>query len=443
MSASQQIEWIDDNQSEMIEFLSEYVSYRSATENEAEVQREFLKPFFEEEMAWDVVREVDVSEAGDRPNLNIRWKGTSDDGEKNLLFNGHSDVVDVDEEEATQDWTYDPWDTTVTDGRIYGRGTNDMKGPNTATIWAAKALMETGVELEGDLVLSLVVGEEFGQGRNYGAKPATQALLDRGVNIPLCINVEGTSGEIHTKTSFLFDFRIEIPGKKIHASQRNLTKYPQRYGLSMGSTIGVDAGLLMAKIRQRLDELEDDWNRKFRDRIWGGGGYPTPVDEQGVGAISLACTEIEAGDYSAAIPGHATIKGQVYGPPFVDQEQIWEELTSAVDSVSATHSWLSDNPPKYYWKEMHDWPPVSTSIDSPASKTLGEAVKAVTGEEPIYSGSKILTDASFIQECGVDVIVHGPGNLAMGAHGPDEFLGLDDMVTAAKVYVTMMKKWCT
>ena len=433
-------DWIEAHEDAMVDFLEEYISYRSPTEDEAEVQREFVEPFFRDEMAWDAVEIVDVTDERDRPNVNAVLVGESDGDGRNILFNGHSDVVDVTPENE-ESWTYDPWDPVIEDGTLYGRGANDMKGPNTAMIWAVKAIMESDVELSGDVMMSIVVGEELAQ-QEVGSIPATNAHLDAGRGIPICLNAEPTNNEIHTKSSGTFDFRIEIQGKEIHTSQKNLLQYPQRHGIPQGNDVGVDATDIMVRIIEQFDELEHQWNMRNADEIYGGGGVPR-ADVQGVGPIGITCTILEAGDYIASIPGHATIEGQVYWPPYADDEALWQEMKDAVEALAATDDWLTDNPPKMDCKEIVDWPAFGVSPDHPGCRTLGAAYQEVTGEQPVYSGFKAVADNGYIQrDCGVDAISMGPGDVSMGAHGPDEYLPLEQFETAAKTYASMILDWC-
>lgn len=432
--------WIDRHEQEMIDFIREYISYRSPTEHEEEVQRKFVEPFFRNEMEWDEVEIVDVSDDQDRPNVNGRLNGTGDGDGQHLLFNGHSDVVDV-SEEAEEAWEYDPWDPVTVDGNLYGRGSNDMKGPNTAMIWAAKAIMESGVGLSGDLMMSIVVGEELDQ-QEVGSIPATDAHLKNVDEIPICVNVEPTNNEIHTRSAATFDFTIEIQGKDIHTSQKNLTQYPQRFGIPAGQDVGVDAAKIMTELLERFQDLEDQWNLRYRDEIYGGGGQPRP-DIQGVGPVGINCTIMKAGDYLAAVPGHATIQGHVFYPPFVDDEDLWKEMQEVVEGLAATNDWLKKNPPKMHWKDVFDWPSFDVSPNHPGCQALGKSYEEITGEGPIYSGFKAVADNGYIQrDCGIDTISMGPGDISMGAHGPDEYLPLDQFRTAAKTYANMILNWC-
>ena len=432
-------EWLDNNQNEMIDFLCEYIQYESATGDEEVVQRHFIEPFFRDKMDWDEVELVDVTNENNRPNVNGRLIGMGNG--KNLLFNGHSDVVDITDEDL-QSWNYDPWDPVIDEGNIYGRGSNDMKGPNTAMIWAVKAIMESNIELQGNLLMSIVVGEELGQ-QEVGSIPATNNHLQQLNDELFCINTEPTNNEIHTKSSATFDFSIDIQGKSIHTSQRNLTQYPQRFGIPDGNTVGVDASKIMMEIIRRFNQLEDEWNFRYEDEIYGSGGYPIPQDIQGVGLVSINCTKLRSGDYISKIPGFAKIEGHVFYPPEVDENELWNEMKATVDSLKHTSDWIKEHPPKMNWKDVWDWPPFKLDVEHPGCQTLGNSVEEITGNTAVFSGFKPTCDNTYIQmECGVDTISFGPGDISMGAHGPDEYLPLDQFMTAAKIYADMIIRWC-
>lgn len=432
------LSWIDDKQNEIIDFLKKYVSYRSPSGEEEQVQMEFLKPFLNEKMDWNDVEVVDVSSSGSRPNLNMVLEGAGSG--KNLLFNGHSDVVDVTEKEE-EDWENDPWNPVIESEKMYGRGTTDMKGGITAFLWAIKAIMDCGLNLQGDVLASIVVGEERAEAE-IGSIAATKEFLSRNIDIPFCINAEPTNNEIHTKSAGTFDFEISIPGKEVHTSQKNLMRYPQRYGIPNGREVGVDPVPLMGEVLTKLEELEHQWNMRYRDRVYGGGGHPNP-DVQGVGPIAICNTLIRAGEYISSIPGEASIEGQIYYPPFVEDKQIWKEMVEVVKGVQSTSDWLKENPIEVKWKQKFDWPPYEVSIDHPGPETLARSVAEVSDRGPVYSAFKAVSDCTYIQkECDVDAISLGPGDLSMGAHGSDEYIVLDQLAEAAKIYAAMILNWC-
>lgn len=439
---SEAVAWIGNHDDEMLDFLAEFVRYRSTTEAEAEVQNDLLAPYFEEK-GWHDVDIVDVSNDGNRPNVNARLQGAGNG--RNLLFNGHCDVVDVPQEKREKFWTTDPWEAQIKDGVVYGRGTSDMKGPLTAMIWGVRSLIETDAEIDGDVLVSVVVGEERAQ-QDYGAIPATEAWLER-VDVPFCVNCEPTNLEIHTTSAALFNIDIRVYGKAVHASQHNLVRYPQRRGVPQGREVGVDAIRPLTALLDRLFELEHQLNMSLSGETRDS---PAPDDLQGVGTITIVPTVIEAGEYIASIADEARIEGQVYLPPSIDPQRVREKIEAVIDTLVATDGWLADHPPEVEFggqlgdhREYSYWPAFEVPTDAPGSRALGRSVQKITGEEAVYSGFKAVTDGGFIQKvCGVDSISFGPGNTTMGVHGANEYVPIDQLTQAAKIYAAMILEWC-
>jgi acetylornithine deacetylase len=431
-------EWIESHRTEIVMFLMDFIQNKSPTGQEIGVQRDFIIPFFNQEMNFD---EIDVfSEAPtERPNVNGTWYGNS--SSNNLLLSGHVDVVDVGSESLTR-WTKDPWKPVIENEKIYGRGSNDMKGGLTAMIWATKALMDLDIKLKGDLLLSCVIGEELDQ-KQWGAIPSTKKFQEKGTDIHFCIVPEPTNNEIHILSAAAFDFSISILGKEAHTSMKNLTQYPQRYGIPTGKEVGIDASVIMVDLLQRLSKLEQNWNMRYSDQIFGGGGYPDPKDVQGVGVHSINCTIIEAGNYIASIPGYAKIKGEVFYSPRNNDEMLWDEMKEVANGLASIYDWLKEHPIEMKWKEMFDWPAYDVSKEHPGVQSLAKAYESVTNKNAIISGFKAVDDAAYIQrDCGVDAISFGPGDLYMGTHGPDEYIPIDQLIIGTKTLATMIIEWC-
>ena len=114
----------------------------------------------------------------DRPNLTAVWRGQG--GGRSLLLTGHMDTVP----RGSAAWSVDPFGGLHQDGRIYGLGAIDMKGPLAACMLAIRALQQSGVRLNGDLVLESVVDEEFGgvngtiAGRMHGPRVDAALLVE-------------------------------------------------------------------------------------------------------------------------------------------------------------------------------------------------------------------------------------------------------------------------
>jgi len=431
-------EWVDRHQDEIADFLKSFIRHKSPTGKELVVQRDFLRPFLEK-MGFDQIDYFSVSPEAERPNLNGIWKGRG--GGRNLLFSGHVDVIDV-SPEALKRWTKDPWEPALEGGKIYGRGSNDMKGGDTAMVWATKALMDSGIRLKGDLLVSCVIGEERNQAV-WGAIPATKRLQEKGIDISFCVDPEPTNNEIHIVSAASFRFSITITGKEVHTSMKNVTQYPQRYGIPVGSQVGVDAIVIMVDLLERLRRLELQWNLRHADPIVGGGGYPVQRDMQGVGVNSINCTLLEGGTDIASVPGYSRVTGHVFYSPRFNPGKLWDEIKGVVHSLAATYDWLKEHPPEIERDERFDFPAYEVPPDHPGVKAMAEAYERVTGEKAILSGFKAVADAAHLQrECNVDTVLFGPGNLHMGTHGPDEYIPIDQLITATKTLAAMAIRWC-
>ena len=160
------LDLIEANRGRAVEFLQALIAIPSVTGDEAAVQQ-FLAAHLQTmglaldvwETDWEALKQhpgyrpVDRGYEG-RPNIVATLKGEG--GGRSLLLNGHTDVIPV----AGEGWSDDPWSATIRDGRIYGRGSADMKSGVASHIMAVAFLQQAGVRLRGDVLLDIVVDEE-------------------------------------------------------------------------------------------------------------------------------------------------------------------------------------------------------------------------------------------------------------------------------------------
>ena len=186
-----------------LDFLAHMVQRKSYTQTEGE-----------RELAGFMVREIQalgldasLTPVPDgRVNAIGRWCGAG--GGKSLLFNGHLDTNPV-----TEGWTVDPWAGKIDDAFIYGIGVSNMKAGDAAYFCALRTLIEAGVRLRGDVILTYVVGELQGG-------VGTAALIDQGVRADYFINSEPTDLVALTMHAAAFVFTVELIGKTRHMSKR-------------------------------------------------------------------------------------------------------------------------------------------------------------------------------------------------------------------------------
>jgi acetylornithine deacetylase len=143
---------------------------------------------------------------GERVNAIGTWRGAG--GGKSLLFNGHLDTNPV-----SEGWTVDPWGGKVDDKFIYGIGVSNMKSGDAAYFCAVRTLIQAGVRLKGDVILTYVVGELQGG-------VGTLALIDQGVRADYFVNSEPTDLAALTMHAAAFTFIVELLGNTRHMSKR-------------------------------------------------------------------------------------------------------------------------------------------------------------------------------------------------------------------------------
>jgi acetylornithine deacetylase len=431
--------WLEAHTEEMFDQLQAWVACNSVFPGELAIQRGWVEPFLRDTMRLDEVARVNVCQEADRPFVMGAWRGRG--GGRALLLNGHIDTVGA-PGSMRDHWSSDPWQPYVRDGRLYGRGSSDMKAGVVAMLWAVRSLMETGVRLRGDVLVTIVPGEETMR-YDIGTVAAARWLLERGYQLPFAIVTEPTHLEIHVRSAGQLDFEIEVTGKEIHTSMRNLALYPQRHGIPQGSEVGVDAISRLARILLLLEDLERQWALRWRHPLHGGGGFPAHEDIQGVGGFTINRTFIEGGTYEGSLPGYARVQGIISYPSWVSGGEVRAEFERAIRLHSQLDDWLRDHPPAVRVGAVYDWPPHVTAHDSPGPQALAGAYAQATGQPAVFSGAKFVGDASFLQrDCGIPAVYFGPGDCSMGVHGPDEYVPLDQVITCARALAGMIAAWC-
>ena len=312
-----------------------------------------------------------------------------------LMLNGHVDVVPVGDPDA---WTTPPFSADVRGGRLHGRGSCDMKAGLIASLWAVRALRVAGVRLRGDVVLASVQGEEDG---GLG----TFATLQRGWRADACVIAEPTALDVVPANSGALTFRLRIRGRAAHAARR---------------TEGVSAIERFWPVWQALAELE----RRRHASV-------DPLVARWPLAHPLSIGRVRAGDWASSVPDLLVAEGRfgvAIGEP-TDDARV--DLEDAVAAACERDPWLREHPVEVEW-----WggqfasgriPPGSDLVDrvEAAHRTAGGHPQDVYGA-PYGSDLRLLTGLA-----GIPTLQYGPGDARL-AHGPDESVPLDEVVTAAR-----------
>ena len=419
-------EKIDQQAIELLRFLQQYVAHKSVNPGrgspedpgEEESCQRWLARELEQMGCFD---KIDLwAEVPGRPNLAVTIEGRS--GQSGLMFNGHTDTVEVTPSQK-ENWIGDPWSGETRDGKLFGRGSTDMKGGNAAFLWAAKVLCEVGVALRDDLILTFSIAEETGE-----ADIGPLSVLRRGYTAPFVVNAEPTHLRISPATMGWFFFKITVLGKGLHPASRYAAVYPAREPLPLP---GIDAVEKLRKIMDALTQLEHDWSLYQRHIFMPPG------------AMNMSPVYIHGGNLRASLPEQCEVIYAVVYNPALRSDEVMRQIHAAVDGVVASDSWLREHPPIVEAPVIHQvLEPVNLPLEHPAVQKLAAAYRDALGTEPEFGSLPGPCDANIMSEAGTTTIIFGPGDLAMNAHGTNEYVPVQHIIDACKVYASLMVDCC-
>jgi acetylornithine deacetylase len=408
------LETIEQNRDKSIELLRHMISIPSVTGDEATIQK-FLASYLESiglevdmwETDWEELkkhpgyRPVQRGYEG-RPNLVATLKGTG--GGRSLLLNGHTDVIPVDE-----GWSDDPWSATIRNGRIYGRGSADMKSGVASHIVAVECIKSAGLKLKGDVLINIVVDEEVS---GHG----TLDTVIRGYRADAGISGETSDLAVQPACIGRIWFEISIAGKGAGIQKRY-------EGVS-----GIDLGNQIVKAVQALEEK--------RVATVSHPLYPNALD-------SLPCMigAFAAGNYSSSFPDSCLLKGSIGTVPGEDHEGVKQSLVEQVARAAASDPWMKDHPPIVRFVG-YDAQASEIPQDHPIVQTVRNSYREVVGRDPQVSGRQGAADTRFLnQYANTPTVIFGPGSTAV-MHATDEYVSIDDYITAIKVVAFSTCDWC-
>ncbi len=332
-------------------------------------------------------------------------KGTG--GGRSLLLNGHTDVIPVGGGEG---WSDDPWSARIKNGRIYGRGSCDMKESGVAShILAVQYLKELGLTLKGDVMINVVIDEEVS---GHG----TLDTVIRGYKADAGISGETSDLAVQPACIGRIWFEIEIQGKPAGIQKR----YEGVGGIDLGN-----------KIAKAVADLEAKQVATVTHPL-----YPSAIN-------SLPCIvgSFQAGGYPSAFPANCLLKGSIGTVPGEDHEGVKRRPVDQVARATAADPWMKDHPPKVQFVG-YDAQASEIPRDHPIVDMVSRAYTEITGKAPVISGRQGAADTRFLNLYGdTPTVIFGPGSTAV-MHADDEYVSIDDYLTSIKVMVLAIYDWC-
>ena len=410
------LDTVDANRDAAVAFLQKMISIPSVTGDEAAIQ-EFVAGYMKNigldvdmwETDWEELKKHpgyrSVSRGYEnRPNIVAIHKGTG--GGRSLLLNGHTDVIPVGNGEG---WSDNPWSASIKDGKICGRGSADMKSGVASHILAVEYLKAAGIKLKGDVLINVVIDEEVS---GHG----TLDTVIRGYKADAGISGETSDLAVQPACIGRIWFEIAVQGKPAGIQKR----YEGISAIDLGN-----------KVVAAVKELEDHRVATVKHPL-----YPNALD-------SLPCIigSFQAGNYPSAFPDTALLKGSIGTVPGEDHEGVKQSLVDKIAEMAAQDPWMKDHPPVVrfvgYDAEASEIP-----VEHPIVNLVSQVYTEVTGKQPVITGRQGAADTRFLNSYGnTPTVIFGPGSTAV-MHSNDEYVSIDDYITAIKVMALSIYDWC-
>lgn len=333
---------------------------------------------------------VDVMDAlPGRPNVVARVGGGG--GGRSLILNGHLDTVGV------EGMVHAPWSPEEREGRLYGRGSTDMKAGVAAMCAAAWRAAASG--LAGEVIITAVADEEY---ESHG----TRVLIAAGVRADAAIVTEPTRLAICPAHRGFAWADVTVHGRAAHGS---------RYD------VGIDAITLAGRF---LGEVDDHQERVLATRT-----HPL------LGRASVHASTVQGGIGISTYPDRCALSFERRTLPGEHAADFTTELQEAAARVAKRHpAFRADIVPSF------SQAPNDVPVSHPIVTALADALRAEGRAAPV-EGLSCWTDAALLSAAGIPAICFGPGDIAL-AHAAEEWVSVEDIHQATSTLTRLITSWC-
>ena len=344
-----------------------------------------------------------------RPNVVGIWRGTDSNHARSLMFSSHADVV-----AGNEGGRFPPFGPVRQGGKLYGRGSNDMKGGLAASIMAVRCLQALGVGLPGDVYIESVVDEEMG-GSN-----GTLASRLRGHNAQACIVPEpnGMCVSPAHRGGGMWDISIKgTPGMPFGSS-----------GL-INPAYGI--GHLIVAI--------EEWEKARNQRI-----TPHPLYTSTPG-LPVVLSRVTAGDFvpgtGNSVPSRAELEvwAEVY--PGTTREALYDDFIGYLQQVAAQIPVIQQCEMEVT-QVIRFLPGSEIPVDHPIVQAVNRTYEQVVKRPPDVCGAPFACDVYvFNLYSPTACVILGPRGA--NAHAADEWVMIEDLVSLTKIFALTAADWCS
>lgn len=322
--------------------------------------------------------------------VNVVGKMAGKGNGRSLLYNAHMDTVGV-------AGMTDPFAAAIRDGKLYGRGSQDMKGSLAAQIAAAKTLIDAGVELAGDLWVTAVADEEF---LSIGSDD-----LVKHVRADAAIVTEPTDLHICRAHRGFIWYDVETFGRAAHGS-----RYAE----------GIDANMRMGRFLAQLDKLEQELLART----------PHPL----AGPPSLHASRIHGGREISIYADYCKLEIERRTIPGETEAQATAELQAIINQLANDPTFKATVKSTFLRK------PFEVAEDAAIVQALHQATADRLNRQPLHSGQTFWTDAAIMAAAGMETVLIGP--IGQGLHSAEEWVDVQSVIDLAAILAETAVHYC-
>lgn len=317
-------------------------------------------------------------------------KGTGEG--RSILLNGHTDTVGI------NGMDIEPLNPICEDGKVYGRGSLDMKSGLAAMIIAVRSIIHSGLKAKGDVILSFVADEEYGSlGTETLIKEysADAAIICEPTNLRICIAHKGFAWT-----------KVEVFGKAAHGSR------PEE---------GIDA---IVKAGKFLVEIENF-------------GKTTLIQKKHplLGAPSIHTSLVKGGTELSTYPDYCKIELERRTIPGESVEVVADEIRGLIDKISAEDEQFKAKFDVFFYP-----PPLEVSKNQLIVCSLAKAYYNTLKQSPEFIGIGGWMDSAILAEAGIPTVIFGPSG--EGLHAAMEYVDFDSVIVSTKILVDTIVEFC-
>ncbi len=412
---------IANRREEILQLILDVVHIPSVTNDEAAVQNRFEQEMRRRNLTVDrwVATESEIANHTlhvgkqkvyeDRPNLVGVRPGSEPNSGRSIMLQGHVDTVDAGDPSL---WSRNPaGEYVAVEDRIYGRGALDMKSGVVTNLFAIQVLDDIGVQLLGDVSIAASVGEED------GGLGALSTIL-RGYRADAAVITEPTSRQLVLAHGGSLVFRLTVTGRSAHGATRHQ---------------GVSALEKFIPIFQDLLAWEAERTATLRH----------PLFDHLEDKFPISVGKLRTGTWASTVPEILVAEGRLGFLPGETLEGMMAEAASRVDLVAQQEAWLREHPPVLEWFGGQ-FASTEVSATEPIAQAVARAHERATGKPVAMTAISAGLDMRLFTEIGhMPTVTYGAGSVSEGrAHGPDEWISLDEVLGAIETIALTVLDWC-